>query len=100
MLMFALMSQAFPCAYLLTTDQGALAVSDAQEVILEANDAGVKTSYRIQYEGDAESFGWLVVVRGTVGEGDVTDTDESIFDTLRDKSQPRLIKTEVSNFDL
>ena len=97
MLMFALMSQALPCAYLLTTDQGALAVSDAQEVILEANDEGVKTSYRIQYEGDAESFGWLVVVRGTVGEGDVTESDESIFDTLREQSQPRLIKTEVQS---
>ncbi|MAA79514.1 MAG: hypothetical protein CL916_09665 [Deltaproteobacteria bacterium] len=97
MFFFALMSQALPCAYLLTTDQGALAVSDAQEVILEANNAGVRTSYRIQYEGDAESFGWLVVVRGTVGEGDVTETDESIFDTLRDKSQPRLIKTQMQS---
>ena len=95
MLMFAFMSQAFPCAYLLTTDQGALAVSDAQEVILESNEAGVKTSYRIQYEGDAESFGWLVVVRGTVGEGDVTETDERIFDTLREQSQPRVIRTQI-----
>lgn len=97
MLLFALMSQGLPCAYLLTTDQGALAVSDAQEVILEANDAGVKTSYRIQYEGDAESFGWLVVVRGTVEEGDVTESDESIFDTLRELSQPRLIQTEMQS---
>ena len=84
MLMLAFMSQAFPCAYLLTSNQGALAVSDAQEVILEFNEAGVKTSYHIQYEGDAESFGRLVVVRGTVGEGDVTKTDERIFDTLRE----------------
>jgi len=97
MLMFALMSQALPCAFLLTTDQGSLAVSDAQEVILEANAAGTKTSYRVAYEGDAESFGWLVVVHGNIAEGGVTESDESVFNILREKSQPRLVTTEIQS---
>lgn len=97
MLMFALISQAFPCAYLLTQEQGTLAVSDAQEVILESNQAGTKTSYRVQYEGDADAFGWLVVVHGNVQEGDVTESNEGIFETLRTKSQPVLVSTTIES---
>ena len=96
-LILTLISRAFPCAFLLTQDQGDLAVSDAQEVILEANAFGTKTRYRVQYEGDADSFGWLVVVHGNVAQGDVTESDESIFNTLRERSQPRLITTEIQS---
>ena len=50
-------STAWPCAALLTrvTDEGALASSDAQEVIIEQNAAGTLTRYRVSYDGDAES---------------------------------------------
>jgi MYXO-CTERM domain-containing protein len=86
-----LTSTAFPCAALLTNDEGAIASSDAQEVILETTETGVRTSYRVRYDGDAESFGWLIVVHGGVGEGDVQETDEDVFDTLRDLTQPRQV---------
>ena len=51
---------AWSCAFLLTTDEGSVAISDAQEVILEFTEQGLKTRYQIDYEGDAESFGWLI----------------------------------------
>ena len=89
-------STAWPCAALLTrvTDEGALASSDAQEVILEQNSAGTLTRYRVSYDGDAESFGWLIVTRGQVGEGDVTEADESLFDDLREYTAPQLYSEE------
>jgi hypothetical protein len=87
---------AWPCAALLTRDGGALATSDAQEVILERNDAGVLTRYRVSYDGDAESFGWLIVTRGTVGEGDITEADEGLFDELREATQPRITVYEMA----
>ena len=67
---------AFPCAALLTNDEGAIASSDAQEVVLQSTDTGSRTHYRVSYEGDAESFGWLIVVPGVVGEGDVIEMAE------------------------
>ena len=94
------LSTAWPCAALLTriTEAGALATSDAQEVILEQNDDGVITRYRVSYDGDASSFGWLIVTRGHVGEGDVTEADESLFDDLRTYTAPRLyIEEEVGS---
>ena len=95
MLLFSIIANAWPCAMLLTKDQGALATSAAQQVILESNDAGTLTKYQIDYAGDAESFGWLVVVRGNVGEGDVMEADASQFDTYRELSQPRLVSHSI-----
>ena len=85
---------AFPCAALLTNDEGAIATSDAQEVILEDREEGVRTHYRVRYDGDADSFGWLIVVHGAAGEGDVGESNEDLFDELRDWTQPR--KTSYS----
>jgi hypothetical protein len=81
---------AWPCAALITRDQGALASSDAQEVILERTETGSRTSYRVSYDGDAESFGWLIVAHGAVGEGDVSVADGEIFDGLGELTQPRI----------
>ena len=96
--MFALLfiSNAWPCASLLTTDQGALATSAAQQVILEANDMGTQTKYLIEYDGDAEAFGWLIVVHGQVGDGDITEAETSEFDLYREISQPRLVSISYS----
>ena len=84
---------AFPCAALLTNDEGAIATSDAQEVILEDREEGVRTHYRVRYDGDADSFGWLIAVHGAAGEGD-SESNEDLFDELRDWTQPR--KTSYS----
>lgn len=86
---------AWPCAALLTRDAGALATSDAQEVILERNAEGVLTRYRVSYDGDAESFGWLIVTRGTVGDGDISEAEEGLFDRLRENTQPNIMVYEL-----
>ena len=88
-------STAWPCAALLTSDGGALATSDAQEVILERNESGLLTQYRVSYDGNAESFGWLIVVEGAVGEGDVRESDEALFDELREATQPTILIYET-----
>jgi len=86
---------AWPCAALLTKGAGVLATSDAQEVILERNETGVLTRYRVSYDGNAESFGWLIVTRGSVGEGDITEADDGLFDELRSITQPLLQQVDV-----
>ncbi len=86
---------AWPCAALLTRDAGSLATSDAQEVILERNETGVLTRYRVSYDGDAESFGWLIVTRGAVGEGDINEASEGLFDVLRETTQPNIMVYEI-----
>jgi hypothetical protein len=88
-------STAWPCAALITDDLGAIATSDAQEVILEYTDQGARTRFRVSYDGDAASFGWLIVVHGSVGEGDVTEADEAAFDTFRQQSQPQVVTYSV-----
>ena len=92
--LFFFVGTAWPCAALLTRDGGALATSDAQEVILERNDAGLLTQYRVSYDGDAEDFGWLIVVEGAVAEGDVNEADEAIFEDLREATQPTILIEE------
>jgi len=79
---------AWPCAGLITSNIEAIAISDTQEVILEQTETGTRTRYRISYDGDADHFGWLIVVHGEVGEGDVTEADASAFERLRDLTQP------------
>jgi hypothetical protein len=76
---------AFPCAAL-TTSAGEFAMSDAQEVILRATDAGSEVSYRVTYTGDATSFGWLIVVPGDVS--DVAEGEDARFDSLRLLTDP------------
>lgn len=87
--LFLSLQAAWPCAALVTTSSDAIATSDAQEVILERTETGTRTRYRVSYDGDAEHFGWLIVVHGVVGEGDVTEADATAFDDLREATQPR-----------
>jgi hypothetical protein len=56
MFLLSVISYAWPCATLLTTNQGALATSAAQQVILEANGAGTQTRYQIEHTGDTSAF--------------------------------------------
>ena len=88
---------AFPCAALLTNDEGAIASSDAQEVVLQATETGSRTHYRVSYQGDADSFGWLIVVPGFVGEGDVIESEASLFDNLREQTQPRKFSYDIGD---
>jgi len=100
-MLFLLLSlqAAWPCAALVTTSSDAIATSDAQEVILERTETGTRTRYRVSYDGDAEHFGWLIVVHGQVGEGDVTEADAIDFDELREATQPRTETYDFSSGD-
>jgi len=76
---------AFPCAAMISRE-GEFVSSDAQEVIFRHTDAGSKVSYRVNYDGDASEFGWVIVVPGEVS--DVAEGDEEEFSALRDATDP------------
>ena len=68
LLFLASLQTAHPCAAMITKNDGSIAMSDAQEVILERTETGVRTRYRVTYDGDAEDFGWFIVVDGDVAK--------------------------------
>ena len=68
-------------------EEGLLAESDTQEVILEdIGDGAVQVHYRAVYEGDSPDFGWIIPVPGVIT--DLDDGDLADFDDVRDVSQP------------
>lgn len=87
MLLSLLISTAWPCAGLVHED-GQLADSDAQEVIFSLGDAGVTVSYNVHYDGDAETFGWIIPIFGEFVS--MADGDAETFDALRDLTQPQV----------
>lgn len=84
----ALLGAAFPCANIVTAE-GELATSDAQEVLFQAADQDQQVQYRVEYDGDAEDFGWIIAVPGELVE--VQDGSEALFEELREASQPRVV---------
>ena len=88
LLFLASLQTAHPCAAMITKNDGSIAMSDAQEVILERTETGVRTRYRVTYDGDAEDFGWFIVVDGDVAEDGITEADESVFDDYRALTTP------------
>lgn len=84
-LLFAAVPSALPCAALVHA-VGALAESDAQEVILWQDGAEAVTEYRVSYDGDADEFGWIIVV--PAGFVSMRDGDADRFDALRVATQP------------
>jgi Uncharacterized protein conserved in bacteria (DUF2330) len=65
---------------------GKLAEAASEEVILERDGGSVMVSYRVEYTGDAESFGWLIPVPGTFES--LVETDRARFDALRELTAP------------
>lgn len=78
-------SVAWPCAGLFH-EEAQLAESDAQSVIFEQTDAGVTVSYSVAYEGDAESFGWLIPLFGEFVS--IEERDSADFAALYSWTQP------------
>ncbi len=92
----ALSRAALPCAALVH-EAGALAESDAQEVILSRSGAGARVEYRVAYAGDAADFGWIIVV--PAGFSSLTDGDDARFEALRDATQPIVNRYAVGGYD-
>ncbi|MFT4979346.1 MAG: hypothetical protein ACI8S6_005256, partial [Myxococcota bacterium] len=93
LLLSVISSVAWPCAGLFHESEQ-LAESDAQSVILEAVEGGVRVSYSVAYEGDSESFGWMIPIFGefvSIGERDPQD-----FADLFDWTQPNVDRNYAS----
>jgi hypothetical protein len=85
------------CVALVTHDGGALATSEAQQVILEQTATGSVVEYANEYTGLAEDFGWIVVVPApfvALEDGDITR-----FEALTELSQPRVMVYEAGGSD-
>ena len=78
-------SLAWPCGGLFHGDEQLLE-SDASETILELVDEGVAVTYRVEFEGDAADFGWVIPISDEFVS--IIDAEESRFTELRDASQP------------
>lgn len=76
------------CAALVTTDGGAVATSQAQQVILELTSTGTAVEYANTYTGVADDFGWIIVVPAPFES--MIDGDLSRFERLAERSQPRI----------
>jgi MYXO-CTERM domain-containing protein len=85
LLLSMLSSVAWPCAGLFH-DTEQLAESDAQAVIFESVAEGTRASYSVDYEGDAESFGWLIPVFGEFVS--IEERDPEVFQSLLSWTQP------------
>ena len=86
-MLMALVGVAFPCANIVTAE-GELATSDAQEALIRSEGGAVVVDYRVEYDGDAGDFGWIIAVPGELI--DVDDGQEAVFEELRELSQPRV----------
>ena len=85
MLLSLFIQPAFPCAGIFH-EPGSLAESDNQQVILRALDGEIEVSYNVQYEGDAEDFGWVIPVFGEFSS--MEDGDQVLFDALNNSTAP------------
>lgn len=87
LLLSLISSVAWPCAGIFhETEQ--LAESDAQSVIFELSEDGVTVSYSVAYEGDAESFGWLIPLFGEYVS--IEERDAEDFSFLYSQTQPQV----------
>ena len=91
------MPSADACVALVTRDGGALATSEAQQVILEATATGSVVEYANEYTGAAEDFGWIIVVPAPFVS--MEDGDIARFEALAELSQPRVQITSVGGDD-
>ena len=85
MLLSLFIQPAFPCAGIFH-DPDVLAESDNQQVILRDLDGEIEVSYNVQYEGDAEEFGWVIPVFGEFSS--MEDGEQALFDQLNDSTAP------------
>ena len=76
---------AWPCAGLLHAD-GVHVESSTQQVIFSLQGDNTKVDYQIQYEGNAEDFGWVVPIFGPLV--DIQEGDPNIFSQYDEWTSP------------
>ena len=85
MLLLATVTAAWPCGGVFHA-QGTIAESPAQEVIFREGDGWSEVDYRVEYEGDAADFGWVIPIPGAFVS--LKEADAELFDTYRACTQP------------
>jgi hypothetical protein len=83
---------AWPCGGMFHAE-GSLVESPAQEVILRQGDGWSEVDYRVEYEGDAADFGWVIPIPAPFVS--LQDADGALFDTYRACTQPTLVVQET-----
>ena len=85
MLLLWTVTAAWPCGGVFHA-KGTLAESPAQEVIFREGDGWSEVDYRVEYEGDAADFGWVIPIPGAFVS--LKEADAALFDTYRACTQP------------
>ena len=63
--------------------------SDAQQVLFQRDGDRISVEYLVKYEGEADQFGWVIPVPGTLDTDDVAVGDPEFLDNLEDYTAPR-----------
>lgn len=85
MLLLWTVTAAWPCGGMFHA-KGTLAESPAQEVIFREGDGWSEVDYRVEYEGDAADFGWVIPIPGPFVS--LNEADTELFDLYRACTQP------------
>jgi hypothetical protein len=85
MLLLATVAAAWPCGGMFHA-KGTLAESPAQEVVFRQGDGWSEVDYRVEYEGDAADFGWVIPIPGAFVS--LKEADPALFDSYRSCTQP------------
>ena len=87
---------AWACGGLVTTSSTEkLAAADAVQAILTAGTdedgmALAEVVYRVHYTGNADDFGWIIPIPGTVSLDGVTTAQDAVFDILATATTPQV----------
>jgi hypothetical protein len=76
---------AWPCGGMFHS-KGTLVESPAQEVIFREGDGWSEVDYRVEYEGNAADFGWVIPIPDAFVS--LEEADVALFDTYRRCTQP------------
>jgi hypothetical protein len=87
MLLLWTVTAAWPCGGVFHA-KGTLAESPAQEAIFREGDGWSEVDYRVEYEGDAADFGWVIPIPGAFAS--LKEANLELFDTYRNCTQPIL----------
>ncbi len=89
MVLFTMISAAFPCAGLLHSGQ-VMVESDVQQVIFSLDNGNTIAEYRIHYQGDATEFGWVIPTFGAFQS--IEERDGSRFAELEELTAPNVTR--------
>ncbi|MFZ5477637.1 MAG: DUF2330 domain-containing protein [Myxococcota bacterium] len=84
-MLLALVPAALPCGGFVAPPAGS-ARSDTQEAIFTPGADSVRVDYRVLYDGDTETFGWIIPVPGAFVS--LADGDSDDFSEIRDATMP------------